>query len=154
MHAAGDIEVLQHGELLEDGGALKGAPHPHAHDLVRLQREEVLVAVAGVPGALDQAGERVDEGGLAGAVGADEEVQLSLEERDVHPVDGLEPVKVDGQALDLEVVESLLVGSGHAVAFRFAVEVVAGRIAQSRGTTEDRPAGISRITTMNSAPWK
>ena len=56
------------------------------------------------PGGRHQSGDRVDHRGLAGAVGSDEEPQVTLEQRQVDVADGLEAVEVDGQAADFEVL--------------------------------------------------
>ena len=80
--ARGDVEVLQHGELLEDAGGLERPADAEPGDLVHLLAEQLDVAeLADRPGGLDQAGDRVDQRGLAGAVGADEEPQVALEQR-------------------------------------------------------------------------
>ncbi len=56
------------------------------------------------PVAAVEAGDRVDDRRLAGAVGADEEPQVAAGHREVDAVDGDEAVEVDPQAADLEVV--------------------------------------------------
>ena len=102
---AGDVEVLQHAELLEHRRGLEGPADAQAHDLVRLHRRAGCWSRnSRSAGAVHQPGEGVDQGGLAGAVRADEEVQPPLQEGEVDAVDRLEAVEVDGQVADLQVV--------------------------------------------------
>ena len=170
VDAGGDVEVLQHGQLLEHRGGLEGPPDPEADDLVRRHREQVSIAEHGFAARTHEAGERIDEGRLARSVGSDQEVQASLQERHVDVVDRREPVEVDGQAADLEVVLAQE-RSGHASASvstaptsRRAAPIGFDDLAR-RGGRSDRsdrsldhseaaPPGRSRMTTMNSAPWK
>ena len=88
------------------------------------------------PGAVHQPGERVDQGGLAGAVRADEEVQPALEQGDVDAVDRLEAVEVDGQVADLQVVLAEE-RRGHAHHLRFELRQACRR---GRGRSPRRPA--------------
>src|SRR5690606_31473877 len=73
-------------------------------------------------GGGDQAGDGVDQGGLARAVGADEEPQVALQDRQVDLGHGLEAVEGDRKTADLEVLAvhacvaadpRLLCGGGH-----------------------------------------
>ena len=66
--------------------------------------EQVLALVRRAARALHQPGQGVDQGGLAGAVRADEEVQPALVQVEVDALDRLEAVEVDGEVADLEVV--------------------------------------------------
>ena len=138
----------------------KVRPIAEAHDLVRLHREQVVVAEHRLAGAVHQPGQGVDQGGLAGAVRADEEVQPPLQEGEVDAVDRLEAVEVDGQVADLEVVLAEERG-GHAAASG-SDGARSCRTADRRGQrrpfsfdhSEAMPPGRNRMTTMNSAPWK
>jgi hypothetical protein len=159
----GDVEVLQHAQLFEDRRGLEGTTDAEAHDLVRLHGEQVAVAEPRLAGASHQPREGVDQRGLARTVGADEEVEPTLQQRDVDSFDRLEAVEVDGQVPDLEVVLTEERG-GHATASAPTVGFVAidARLAADRPATrpfsfvpsEAKPPGRNSITTMNSAPWK
>jgi hypothetical protein len=56
----------------------------------------------GAVGGLGLAADEVEQGGLAGAVGADDHAQLVLVDVEVEAVDGLEAVEGHGQAFDVE----------------------------------------------------
>ena len=128
--------------------------------------EQVVVAEHRLAGAVHQSGEGVDQGGLAGAVRADEEVQPPLQQREVDAVDRLEAVEVDGQVADLQVVLAEERG-GHADAPRRLDVGGRGSTRRARprrptsatahlsfGHSEATPPGRNSMTTMNSAPWK
>jgi hypothetical protein len=95
--AGRDVEVLQHRELLEHGGGLERPAHAEPGDPVHLATDELLTGVSDRPGGRDEPGHGVDERGLAGAVGPDEEPQVAGQHREVHAVDGHEPVEADGE---------------------------------------------------------
>src|SRR3546814_8622605 len=73
------------------------ADHPPPGDLVRREVGEVLTVEAPCPGVgLVEAGEEVEEGGLAGAVGADQRGDGAPLELDVVDVDGHEATESAG----------------------------------------------------------
>src|SRR5205085_12511201 len=119
---------------------LERPSHPGARDLVRLQRQQVDVAVARIAGAMDQPGERVDQGGLPSTVGTDEEMDAPLQEGDVHPVIGLEPVEVNGEIANLQVV----LADHAARSFDFSRP-------ESTLGSDVSPPGSHSVTTMNSS---
>ena len=104
MHARGDVQILQHAQLFEDGCGLERPADAEAHDHVRLHREEVVAAEHRFTGAPRQAGQRIDERRLPRAVRSDQEVQSTLQEGEVDALHRLEAVEVDGQVADLQVV--------------------------------------------------
>ena len=55
------------------------------------------------PDPRHEAGERIDQGGLAGTVRTDEEVQPPLPKGEIDALDGLEAVEVHGEVADLQV---------------------------------------------------
>src|SRR5690606_3365204 len=83
--AGGDVEVLQDAELFEDAGGLEGPAHAESGDLVDLLADELDTGLLDRAARLHQTGDRVDDGGLAGAVRADQEPQVTLHQRQVHP---------------------------------------------------------------------
>ena len=94
------------------------------------------------PGRRDQPGDRVDQRGLAGAVRADEEAQVALEQREVDAADRLEPVEVDGQAADFEVLGAHAdVAAGHAAPVRSVMTVHP----PSRARAPDRVSVRARV---------
>ncbi len=99
-----DVEVLQHRQLLEHARGLERASHSEAGDLVHLLAEQLDTGLADRSGGGHQPGDRVDHGGLAGAVGPDQEPQVALEQGEVDVADRLEPVEIDRQAADFEVL--------------------------------------------------
>ncbi len=102
-------------------------------------------------GAAHESGQGIDQRGLAGPVRADEEVQPALQKGEVDPVDCLEPVEVNGQVADLEVV--LLEERGrHATTADSACPDRKRDF--SLGHSEATPPGRNRMTRMKSAPRK
>src|SRR5216683_562833 len=82
---------------------LEGAGEPAIDDAVRLEAADRLAVeddAAGVGG--DEAGEQVEERGLAGAVGAEDAGDLAGLEREGDVLHGGEAAEALGEALDLE----------------------------------------------------
>ena len=71
-------------------------PDAESGDLVHLLAQQLHTGLVHRPGGGHQTGDRVDHSGLAGAVGADQEPQIALEQREVDIADGLEAVEIDG----------------------------------------------------------
>ena len=105
---AADHHVLQHGHVAEQTDVLEGAGHAQRRDEVGLAPvEQMLLAVGAVQvhGAfrgLVDAGDAVEEGGLAGAVGADEGHDLTFVDGQVQLVEGAQTAEVTRQALDFK----------------------------------------------------
>ena len=93
-----DGEVLSHGEVVEQLGALPGpcqaAPRPD----VRWHPREVAPVQLDPPGVPDEAGDRVDERRLARAVRADEADQLALGDLEIDVLDGVDSSEPHRQA--------------------------------------------------------
>ena len=133
---------------------------------MRLLADEFDSGLGDGTGCGDQARDRVDEGGLARAVGSDQEAQVSLQECEVHSVDGVEAVEGDSQIADFEVVAGHAgvaavdgcvhrAGSNSVVAAGTSSAGGAGRDRRRRRHTvasPARPAGKKPTTTMNSSP--
>src|SRR5699024_11077783 len=84
----GHFDVLSDAEFLEYVVDLKRAGNPQTADSVRRQAGNVLVAEADAAGTGAQApGNHVVEGGLAGAVGADQSRGFAGEDLQRHIVD-------------------------------------------------------------------
>ncbi len=75
---AADHDVLAHGKTLERFGGLEGPCQPLRHDAVRRIAGDVAAVEADGSGLRrDLAGEHVEQGGLAGAVGPDQRDEFS-----------------------------------------------------------------------------
>ena len=73
-----DHDVLHHGHAPEQADVLEGAGHAQLGDLVGLEPFDPLaLELDGAFFALVERGDRVEEGGLAGAVGADDADDLA-----------------------------------------------------------------------------
>ena len=97
-----DEEVLLDGQALEDPAALGRERDAQRHTLVR---RRVRVMSGAVEGDLarrrgDLSGDRLQQGGLPGAVGADHGEGLALLDGEVDAVDRLEVAVVDVEAGD------------------------------------------------------
>ena len=95
--------VVHHAHLAERLGQLEGPHHPHLGNLVRRHAADfgaVELPLAGV--GFVEAGEQVEEGGLAGPVRADERRDDAPLDFEVVDVDGLEPTEVSGHSLDAQ----------------------------------------------------
>ena len=77
----GRQHVLEHGHAPEDAQVLEGPDDAEPHDPLRRQAEQVHLPEADPAGGFVDAGERVDECGLAGAVRADQAQHLRLRRR-------------------------------------------------------------------------
>jgi hypothetical protein len=73
----GDVEVLQHRQLLEHRRGLERAADAEPGDPVHLPPHQLMPAEAGRTGRPHQPGHGVDQSGLARAVRADEEAQVA-----------------------------------------------------------------------------
>ena len=102
-HMVGGGDVLEHREVTEQGVELEGAPDAHLGHLVGLGLGDVLAAVDDVPagGGVD-AGDEVEEGGLARAVGAQEAFDLPFLDVEIQVVHDSQPAKALGQAGGLQ----------------------------------------------------
>ena len=102
-HVAPDHHVLERREIVEEPDVLEGARDPHACDAIRRRvlQLRTLEAETALLLAID-AGEDVEEGGLARAVGADEPVDLALADRERNLGERGEAAEALGDALDLE----------------------------------------------------
>src|SRR5258707_5189880 len=100
---APDHHVLERREVVEEADVLEGARDPHARDAIRRRvlQLRALEPEAALLLAID-AGEHVEERGLARAVGADEAVDLALADRERDFRERGEAAEALGDALDLE----------------------------------------------------
>ena len=73
-----DLQILAHAERGEDAGHLELDAHAAADALERLERGDVLAGEEDLPARwLVLAEDQAEEGALAGAIGADEAVDLA-----------------------------------------------------------------------------
>src|SRR5699024_5895516 len=96
----GGLDVVNDRHLFEQTDVLEGAGDAGTDDLVGLFAVHPLAAqVEGALGGHVDAGDQVEDGGLARAVGADQPHQLGLADLDVEIVHRLEPAEPDAQVL-------------------------------------------------------
>ena len=68
-----DLDVILHGEVLEQPDVLEGSGNAHLIELIGLFARRVLpIQQDGAPGGMVYVGEQVEHGGLACTVGADQ----------------------------------------------------------------------------------
>src|SRR3981189_1452419 len=90
MAAGCDLDVFQHGEIAEDPDVLEGSRQAEPRDAVRLEPENLRAVDSDRAGVrMRRAAQRVQQRGLAGAVGADDglydatrHVEIDAVERD------------------------------------------------------------------------
>src|ERR1700752_3009118 len=169
----GNLEVLEHGEILEHRRRLEFAPHAGLHDLILLQLRQLLAAkLDRARGCLGLAADQIEHRGLAGAVGADDDadlIRLDIEGEIVHRLEAVERhrERFDREQEFLGLVTDEHDLSPHSAGAPAATELSSGtlpifdlRDASSRsmrGWTwsaqiPDRPLGKASTTAMNSAP--
>ncbi len=101
ISAARDFEIAAYGQVLEDTRNLELSSDARAGDLVLFPIGDVgVVQKDAALRAFGLAGHEVHQGGLAGAVGAEQDAQLTILDRQRHTIDGLEPAEVDTKAID------------------------------------------------------
>ena len=89
--------------LVEQAGDLERAGHAEVDDLLRAEPGDVAVAeVDRARGGGQEAGEQVEQGGLAGAVRADQGVHAALGDVEVDALHGGEAAELLGQGAGLE----------------------------------------------------
>jgi hypothetical protein len=128
-----DAQVLEHRELGEDLGHLKGARHAELHAPMGGKRRDV-DPVEGDPSRArrKKAADQVEEGRLAGAVRSDDGAQLSLRHAKRDAVHGHEIAEALGDIIDFQDVHAALL----------------------RAMTPNRPRGKNNTTATNSMPTK
>ena len=106
-------QVVEHGEVLEQRDVLEGAGQPRRGDPVRPLAQDALAEELhrALLGPVD-AGEHVEQRGLAGAVGADDREQLAGMDLEAHAVDRLDAR--EGQVDVVEPSDGTGPGSAHA----------------------------------------
>ena len=100
----GDVQVLQYRQILEDAGGLEGSADAEAGDLMYLLAEQFHAGLRHRAGGRDEAGDGIDQRGLAGTVGPDEEAEIALHQRQIDVGVGLETVETDCQVSYFEVL--------------------------------------------------
>ena len=95
--------VVERGEIVEQRGDLERAREPELAAPVDRQRGDVVAGEADAAGVRrDLAGELADQRGLAGAVRADDGVQLARRHRERDAVGGDHAAEALGQSVDLQ----------------------------------------------------
>ncbi len=98
VHAADEVEVLAGGELAEEGHAL-GDDADVALDLDGVVEEVFAEDLDGAGAGSEEAGEHLDGGGFAGAVGAEEAEELAGFDREIDVIDGGEAIESAGESV-------------------------------------------------------
>src|SRR5450755_1675407 len=99
--ATRDLEIVAHRQILEHARDLELSSHTGAGDFMLLPVCDVGVVQKHPPlRALCFAGHQIHQGRLPGAVGAKQDTQLAILDRQRHTVDGLEPSEVDTKVID------------------------------------------------------
>ena len=92
-------QVFNHRHFAEQAHVLEGPHHAHPRNLLTRQPFQVLVAQQNsAAGGLVKTGQAVKDGGLPGAVGADQRDDLALSELQRHIVDGQQTAETHHQA--------------------------------------------------------
>ena len=142
----GHKQVFQYGELLEEAHVLEGAHQAvTGHLMAGLARDLVAIQPDAAPGGPVEPADAVEDGGLAGAVGADDGEDLVGGDRQRHAIDGQQAAKAHGEVLHGQQ------GAGCAGAVRGVHGIVAHRVSSTCGRlTGSSPSGrqiiISTIT--------
>src|SRR4051812_415990 len=98
-----DQHVLEHRELVEEADVLESALDAQARALVRRPALDALAVVDDLArGGGHRAADEIEEGGLAGAVRADDRVHAFFRDRQIDAVDGGEAAVALRQPLELE----------------------------------------------------
>jgi hypothetical protein len=97
-----DEQVLADAEIVEQLDRLPGACEPEACPRVRRQSGEVARVELDAAARPDEAGDRIDEGGLARAVGADQADQLPGTDLEVDVDDRVHSAEADGHSRGLQ----------------------------------------------------
>ena len=103
VEIAGDADVVEDGEGAEEANVLKRAGDAELDDLIDTQSGNgAAVKRDGALGGLVDAGDEIEDGGLAGAVGADEADELVFAHGESDGVDGGEAAETDRGLVELE----------------------------------------------------
>ena len=170
MDPRGDVEVLQHRELLEHARGLERAAHPQPDDLLGGLPQQFLTAERHRPGPLGQTRDGVDAGRLSRTVRPDEESDLTGVGVERHSADGDESIEFDREIGDDErtlrgghFFTSSTTGSstGSAAVSSTSAGSASDAGGASRGrhtrpfalpNSEDSPMGRKRVTRMKTRP--
>ena len=96
-------QVVENGHLREQLDVLEGAGDAQVCDAMRLQADQVLAAEADrARVGLVEPRDAVEDGRLAGSVGADHGEDLAVVDREADTLDGLDRLEGELEVLDLE----------------------------------------------------
>ena len=116
------LDVVDDGQVLEQADILERTSHAHPVDLIGLfAGGGHPIDEDGAAGGLVDVGQQVEDGGLTGAVGADEAGDLVAADHQVEAVHGGQAAEVDAQFTDVEDGLFILVAVGQEAAGRDAV---------------------------------
>ena len=98
-----DLHIVLHGEVVEQADVLEGPGNAHAVDLsCGLAGGIQSIQQDGAPGGLIDLGQQVEDGGFAGAVGADEAGDLRPADGEVEVIHRPQAAEVDAQVAALQ----------------------------------------------------
>ena len=116
-HVAAEHQVVEHGQAAEQGDVLEGARDAERGDVARLLLGDVAAFEHDAAGVgLVEAGDHVQQRGLAGAVGADDGEDAAAWHVERHVLHGGDAAETLGHALDHKLVVAL--SRGHALGGR------------------------------------
>jgi len=100
---AAEVQVLLHAQALEDAPTLGSLDQAHAHDVVGRGRGDVLAQKGDLARrGPDQAGNGLEGGALAGAVGPQQRHDLALLDGEADPLESVDLAVIGLQAVDAE----------------------------------------------------
>ncbi len=103
VEVAGDADVIEDGERTEEADVLKGAGDAELDDFVDAEAGDgAAVEGNGSLGGLVNAGNEIEDGGFAGAVGADEAAEFVFADGEIDGVDSGEAAEADRGFVELE----------------------------------------------------
>ena len=99
----GDADVVENGETWEETDVLEGAGDAVCGDVVGLFADDAVLIEKNFPfGRLIDAGDEIENGGFAGAVGTDEADEFTFADLEIQGRDGSEAAEADGAATEFE----------------------------------------------------
>ena len=147
------LHVVAHAEVAVDAEVLELDADPHVGAAVRLGARDVAPAKGdGALVRLDAAEQELEEGALAGAVGADDAPQRAGLQREIHAVHRAHAAERLGEALGAQqgAVAIPCVRGRHAAALRARRRLSAWKRATAPVIA---PSGSSIMTRIRIAPW-
>src|SRR5690606_11682971 len=151
-HVTPDHHVLDRTEVGKQADVLKRSSQPHLRNFVRLQPCELMPhEVGSAHFRLIEAGEHVEERGLAGTVGTDQAVDVALADAEAHVRQGLQTTESFADA----VHHQQQLGHGALVTMqrsRAHAPSLDARSSRRRSAEGQRPSGRKIMTSTSAKP--